>query len=100
MKHRCISLTCALASLCLLSKCAFAQVITEFGAGITAGAHPNGLSAGPDGNVWFTELDGHRIGRITPDGSVTEFSAGINPVANLLGITGGPMEICGSGRTS
>ena len=38
-----------------------------------------GLTAGPDGNVWFTESRGllnspSLIGRITPDGTVTEFS--------------------------
>lgn len=38
-----------------------------------------GLAADPDGNVWFTESRGELnepsfIGRITPDGTVTEFS--------------------------
>jgi hypothetical protein len=67
----------ALASLCLLSGGAWAQVITEFSAGISAGATPVGITAGPDGNVWFTEYSGNRIGRITPAGIVTEFSTGI-----------------------
>ena len=52
-------------------------VVTEFSAGITAGAQPVGITAGPDGNLWFTEYSGDRIGRITPLGVVTEFSAGI-----------------------
>ena len=30
-----------------------------------AGAHPVGITAGPDGNLWFTECGGNRIGRIT-----------------------------------
>ena len=38
---------------------------------------PHGIVAGPDGNLWFTEL-ADRIGRITPSGTVTEFSAGIS----------------------
>ena len=37
-------------------------------------ARPRGITAGPDGNLWFTEGDGDRIGRITPAGVVTEFS--------------------------
>ena len=44
-------------------------------------AVPYGIAAGPDGNLWFTEYDGDRIGRITPAGVVTEFSAGITRTA-------------------
>jgi hypothetical protein len=29
-------------------------VITEFSQGITTGASPDGITAGPDGNLWFT----------------------------------------------
>ena len=29
---------------------------------------PAGITAGPDGNLWFTEENGNRIGRITPGG--------------------------------
>ena len=31
------------------------------------------IAAGPDGNLWFTEFSGNRIGRITPSGAITEF---------------------------
>jgi virginiamycin B lyase len=31
------------------------------------------LTAGPDGNVWFTDIQTSSIGRITPTGVVTEF---------------------------
>lgn len=31
------------------------------------------IRAGPDGNMWFTELVGNAVGRITPEGEVTEF---------------------------
>ncbi len=48
--------------------------ITEFSAGITPGASPIGITAGPDGNLWFTEYGANQIGRITPDGDVTEFA--------------------------
>jgi streptogramin lyase len=37
-------------------------------------AAPWRLAAGPDGNLWFTELTGNKIGRMTPEGSVTEFT--------------------------
>src|SRR5262249_39944819 len=30
--------------------------------------------AGPDGNMWGTELDGNKIFRVTPQGAVTEFA--------------------------
>jgi hypothetical protein len=61
-----------------------------FNAGITAGSSPNFIAAGPDGNVWFTPFHGDRVGRITPDGFVTEFTAGISPGATPRGITAGP----------
>src|SRR5262245_48772314 len=34
--------------------------------------HPRDLSAGPDGNLWFT-ADGDRLGFITPQGKMTTF---------------------------
>jgi streptogramin lyase len=55
----------------------------------TLGSLPTGIAAGPDGNVWFTEQAGNRIGRITPGGVITEFlvvTAGSAPT----GITQGP----------
>src|SRR5579883_962393 len=45
-----------------------------------------GITAGPDGNLWFTEQWRSRIGRITPQGKITEFLAGNQP----WGITTGP----------
>ena len=33
-----------------------------------------GITAGRDGNVWFTEESGNKIGRITRTGTVTEFA--------------------------
>ena len=32
-----------------------------------------GITAGPDGNLWFTEPYANQLGRITPSGQVTEF---------------------------
>ena len=67
-----------------------AATVTEFSAGITPGSRPEGITAGPDGNLWFTEFNGGRVGRITPAGVVTEFSAGITPGSSPNGITAGP----------
>ena len=39
---------------------------------------PTGIAAGPDGNLWFTERGARKIGRITTDGQIDEFSAGLN----------------------
>jgi streptogramin lyase len=63
----------------------YGAIITEFSTGIT----PWWITAGPDGNLWFTEQSGNRIGRITPAGVVTTFSAGISSNADLFGITAG-----------
>jgi streptogramin lyase len=42
----------------------------------TAGACASGITSGPDGNLWFTEHYRNKIGRMTPDGQVTEFRIG------------------------
>ena len=63
--------------------------VAEFSAGITPGAGLGTVVAGPDGNLWFTETTGDRIGRITPAGAVTEFDVGISPGAAPLGIAVG-----------
>ena len=53
---------------------------------------PLGIAAGPDGNVWFTEVSGSRIGRITPSGTITDWSTGSGISANSRpwDITAGP----------
>ncbi len=52
-------------------------------------SRPSGIAAGPDGNVWFTEewTAAHKIGRITPEGQITEFP--LASTANLNSITAG-----------
>jgi virginiamycin B lyase len=42
----------------------------------TANSNPNGITAGPDGALWFTEMGA--IGRITTDGQIRDF-----PFTNL-----------------
>src|SRR5260370_8198537 len=39
----------------------------------TSNSLPLGITAGHDGNLWFTEYDTNQIGRITSAGLVTEF---------------------------
>jgi virginiamycin B lyase len=50
----------------------FGQLFKEFP--ISSGSAPHGITAGPDGTMWFTEYGGNRIARITPAGVVTEFA--------------------------
>ena len=39
----------------------------------TPDSGPRALAAGPDGNIWFSEFNASKIGRITPQGVITEF---------------------------
>ena len=75
-----------LASFCLLAGGAWAQTVTEYSAGITAGAQPIGITAGPDGNLWFTEQGGDRIGRITvpPPGLLSAASRKVHGAAGTF----------------
>ena len=43
-----------------------------------------GIAAGSDHNLWFTENAGKKIGRITPSGTITEFSAGTTICPNRI----------------
>lgn len=63
--------------------------IIQYSAGI-AGSSLEGIATGPDGNLWFTEGVNSRIGRITPSGVVTEFTAGVSAASLPDGITPGP----------
>jgi streptogramin lyase len=55
----------------------------------TGGSSPSGITAGPDGNLWFAELFGQKIGRITTAGAVTEFPTPTTP-SEPFAITAGP----------
>jgi streptogramin lyase len=61
--------------------------VTEFTVP-TASSELWGITAGPDGNLWFTEINGDKIGRITTSGTITEFS--LPPLSAPVGITAGP----------
>jgi serine/threonine protein kinase len=48
----------------------------------TAQSDPAEITAGPNGNLWFTEYGGNKIGRISPSGTIIEFpvpTAGSGP---------------------
>ena len=52
----------------------------------TANAAPSGITAGPNGNLWFTELNADKIGEINPTThAISEFS--------LPAGSGGPVNI-------
>jgi streptogramin lyase len=59
--------------------------VTEF-ALPNATSYPRDITAGPDGNLWFTEQGGLRIGRITTGGF-------INASTEYTGFTGVPLGI-------
>jgi virginiamycin B lyase len=65
-----------------------ATALHEFA--LKPGSDPLGLTSGPDGNLWFT--DGgttHAIGKVTPDGSITEFTSGLTKAGTPFQITEG-----------
>jgi streptogramin lyase len=62
-----------------------------------ANSQPRAIANGSDGNLWFTEgteFTGApaKVGRITPDGSITEFDANCN-FCILTDIVQGPADI-------
>jgi streptogramin lyase len=64
-------------------------VVSEFETGLTSGVSLWGITAGPDGNIWFTEESHNAVGRITPGAVITEFTAGF-PTGSPRGIVTGP----------
>src|SRR5260370_760921 len=67
---------------------AAAEHFTEFPIP-TGSSFPQGITAGPDGALWFTENGSNKIGRITTAGGIFEITI---PTANSQssGITAGP----------
>jgi virginiamycin B lyase len=61
---------------------------------VPAGSEPYGVAAGPDGNVWFTEVHAGNVAKITPSGTITEYAVP-NSCYSVIGpypqgITSGP----------
>src|SRR5579872_1663162 len=65
---------------------AVSQAITEFA---LPGGPARTITAGPDGNLWFVETSANKIGKITVNGSVTEYM-GPPTGADLYDIVAGP----------
>jgi|HubBroStandDraft_6_1064221.scaffolds.fasta_scaffold00003_187 virginiamycin B lyase len=66
-----------------------------------SGSQPLGIAAGPDGGVWFTEIAGNRIGRITYHGAISEFTlphSGSSPTFIAAGPDGNMWFTEGSGN--
>jgi streptogramin lyase len=69
---------------CVPSEFSFNEFLTP-----TLASGPRGITAGPDGNVWFTEQTGNHVGRITPAGNFAELALP-SPNSGPVGITTGP----------
>jgi streptogramin lyase len=78
-----------------IGRVTLAGTVTEYPVK-TQGSCPNGITAGPDGNMWFVE-NGYllgppgasAVGKITMTGAVTEYPLA-NPTAGPMYITKGP----------
>ncbi|HEY2473507.1 MAG TPA: hypothetical protein VGI19_01780 [Candidatus Cybelea sp.] len=58
--------------------------------GFPASASAVDLALGPDGSMWFTDPGTPAIGRVAPDGTITEFSSGLPTGAIPYSIVAGP----------
>ena len=66
---------------------ATARAITEYPL-LKSASLPHRIARGSDGNMWFTEQTGQRIGRISMDGALAEFA--LPSSGNPIGIVAGP----------
>ena len=55
-----------------------------------SGADLAGLDVGADGNLWFGEVDKGKLGRMTTDGTVTEYDPGLCGDDTLKDVAAGP----------
>jgi streptogramin lyase len=63
--------------------------ITEYA--LPSLSQPNGITEGPDKNLWFTDLESGKIGKITTSGTITEYSLPSLPEESRpVGIAVGP----------
>jgi virginiamycin B lyase len=79
----------------LEDRCLLSGAFAEFPVP-TPGAVPYGITAGPDGSVWFAEFSpANRIGRVTPSGSLAEY---VVPTPNSMPIEVTPRTLRQQGR--
>ncbi len=62
--------------------------VRRFRSGLSRHAIPTAIAPGPDGNMWFTDFDHRRVGRITPDGRITEWIVPDRPASIAAGPDG------------
>ena len=82
--QRCLATLSSAAAVALV--CAVGSAQIQSFAIPTPASRPYTIVAGVDGNLWFTESSGNKIGRITPDGVITEVA--------ILDPGSGPYGIC------
>ncbi|MGO9406419.1 MAG: hypothetical protein ACLP41_03885, partial [Acidimicrobiales bacterium] len=93
----CAALAGALSVPAIMAQASTASTIgpvTEFSSGLSAGAKPDTMALGPDGAMWFSEFGADRIGRVSQDGSITEYptsGTGLTAGAEPSGIVAGPI---------
>jgi len=71
-----------------IDKITAAGAITAYPLGPNAVA--GAIALGSDGAMWFTKLGPAAIGRITADGTITEYSNGLSPTSEPSAIVQGP----------
>jgi streptogramin lyase len=62
--------------------------VTEFS--VPTPGDPTDIAVGPDGNLWYVDPASNVIGRITHEGSITEFTNGLSADAEPTSIAKGP----------
>jgi streptogramin lyase len=60
-------------SLRLEQRTLLALSVTTFPIPLVGIVQPQGITTGPDGNLWFAQTGADKIGRMTPAGAVTQF---------------------------
>jgi len=93
MKSRILTLLTAMtlsaALVGVLLGCAeFAPASTDFVVPPGRDSSPYSIVVGPDKNLWFTEIGGEKVGRITTSGVIKQFP--IPKAQSLIGIASGP----------
>jgi len=61
--------------------------ITQFAA--PRPASPYTIVAGPDHALWFIDASGPNLGRITPQGTISEYPLSENPLSGVSGLAAG-----------
>src|SRR5439155_19495099 len=63
-------------------------VITEYPIP-TANSGAEGIAAGPDGNLWFTEFNANKVAKVTTSGVITEYLISSSSTTGPRGIAAG-----------